>query len=203
MRADGFIVCNSCGDKWTSGILGPLVAPASTSKDEKGKDTDAAPEKLNDTLDPNPIQVDGAMEPGTENVPTATKSTTLADPAQSSPLAPTDHQPEEPNRSSDTLDNRGNVPKSEELGMGPNTSVVPISGKGREDIMDVDPPHSLQIDGEQTGVAVPALPHNIKSAAGGSDGLKTSELPHGASNATEDLPLQPPSAIDVDDPGED
>lgn len=165
-------MCNSCGDKWTSGILGPLVAPSASNKDKEADEKDE-----NDAATAPGVTDEHADSKTTGSKVLEADKTVVVDPALNTdpkPIpAPVPDQPTEisvPARVSDTHPDQRNDPtvagnadadadnaqtSSNDAVNDTQTQKTEIIRTEGDDAMDVDPPHSLQVDPEQTGVKVP------------------------------------------------
>lgn len=138
-------MCNACADKWTSGTLGPLAAPgaASKSKDQAGGSTsaDAAP---------------GTEAVTVQNVPNAGENpdTVLAEGAEPASLEGRGAESEQGAVVKDSLREQGasrdaQLDRQGLVGDVPQPSTTAPESTQDEGGMDVDPPPSLQIDGNQ------------------------------------------------------
>ena len=81
-------VCNSCGDKWTSGILGPLAAPSAANKDNNENEAEAPTKGDDKAKDSKAASPETAAEPSTAGItvtdsinPAGVESTEVTGPA--------------------------------------------------------------------------------------------------------------------------
>lgn len=162
-------MCNSCGDKWTSGILGPLVAPSASIRENEPNDKDE-----DDASNPAGATGDGVDSKTIDPAKIVeANSTNNVDPVLTTDPKPTPAPvPDQPTEISVSA---GVGEKTQRNGPSPAGNSDADAGNARhgstdvvdnaqtheagiirmvgDDAMDVDPPHSLQV--EQTDVTVP------------------------------------------------
>jgi hypothetical protein len=145
-------VCNACGDKWTSGILGPLAAPSAAKKDDEQNDVEQSADKISDGAEQKTAEQQESTEPSTEEncIVVEPKSSAIVREGVSHPSTTVDEVPRQPEQRNQQHKTNDTVHISSPR----NADTGQAEGGDR---MDVDLSHSLQIDREQSGVSVPHL----------------------------------------------